>query len=132
MLRTALPRAMRWQGAGCRRSSREAAALDLPGWYLVAGCLYQTVWNVATGQPPEAGILDYDLAYFDDSDRSWEAEDTVIQARATRWQQQWPSLTVLPWPHRPAEHRITACAFRRPRSAGGRRAHIGEFRRAGR
>jgi uncharacterized protein len=42
-----------------------AARLDLPGWYLVAGCLYQTVWNVASGQPPEAGILDYDLAYFD-------------------------------------------------------------------
>jgi uncharacterized protein len=57
-----------------------AAELDLPGWYLVAGCLYQTVWNVVTGQPPEAGILDYDLAYFDDSDLSWEAEDAVIKA----------------------------------------------------
>ncbi|HCU96037.1 MAG TPA: hypothetical protein DHU96_26265 [Actinobacteria bacterium] len=57
-----------------------AAGLDLPGWYLVAGCLYQTVWNVATGQPPEAGILDYDLAYFDAADLSWEAEDTVIRA----------------------------------------------------
>jgi hypothetical protein len=29
-----------------------------------------TVWNVVTGQLPEAGILDYDLAYFDDSDLS--------------------------------------------------------------
>ena len=29
-----------------------AAAMALPGWYLVAGCLYQTVWNVVTGQPP--------------------------------------------------------------------------------
>jgi uncharacterized protein len=58
----------------------KAAAWDLPGWYLVAGCLYQTVWNVATGQPPDAGILDYDLAYFDGSDLSWEAEDEVIQA----------------------------------------------------
>ncbi|HEX4060121.1 MAG TPA: nucleotidyltransferase family protein, partial [Streptosporangiaceae bacterium] len=28
-----------------------AVALDLPDWYLVAGCLYQTVWNVVTGQP---------------------------------------------------------------------------------
>src|SRR5258707_15397767 len=52
-----------------------AATLDLPGWYLVAGCLYQTVWNVVSGQPPEAGILDYDLAYFDASDLSWAAED---------------------------------------------------------
>ena len=57
-----------------------AAAMNLPGWYLVAGCLYQTVWNVITGQPPEAGILDYDLVYFDASDLSWEAEDAVIRA----------------------------------------------------
>jgi hypothetical protein len=57
-----------------------APGLGLPGWYLVAGCLYQTVWNVVTGRPPEAGILDYDLAYFDASDLSWEAEDAVIQA----------------------------------------------------
>jgi hypothetical protein len=57
-----------------------AAAMDLPGWYLVAGCLYQTVWNGVTGQPPEAGILDYDLAYFDGSDLSWAAEDAVIKA----------------------------------------------------
>jgi hypothetical protein len=57
-----------------------AATMDLPGWYLVAGCFYQTVWNVVTGQPPEAGILDYDLAYFDDSDLSWDAEDAVIHA----------------------------------------------------
>jgi uncharacterized protein len=57
-----------------------AAGMALPGWYLVAGCLYQTVWNVVTGQPPEAGILDYDLAYFDGSDLSWAAEDVVIRA----------------------------------------------------
>ena len=60
-----------------------AATMDLPGWYLVAGCLYQTVWNVITGQPARAGILDYDLAYFDDSDLSWEAEDEVIRAGST-------------------------------------------------
>ena len=57
-----------------------AAVLALPGWYLVAGCLYQTVWNIVTGGPAEAGILDYDLAYFDASDLSWESEDAVIQA----------------------------------------------------
>jgi uncharacterized protein len=57
-----------------------AAGLDWPGWYLMAGCLYQTVWNVVTGQPSEAGILDYDLGYFDTSDLSWEAEDAVIEA----------------------------------------------------
>ena len=60
-----------------------AAAMDLPSWYLAAGCLYQTVWNVVTGQPPEAGILDYDLGYFDARDLSWDAEDAVIQAGRT-------------------------------------------------
>jgi len=35
------------------------------------------------GQPAEAGILDYDLAYFDDSDLSWEAEDAVIRKGST-------------------------------------------------
>ena len=62
-----------------------AAVLDLPGWYLVAGCLYQTVWNAVTGRPPEAGILDYDLAYFDATDLSWQAEDAVIQAGQQRF-----------------------------------------------
>lgn len=57
-----------------------AARLALPGWYVTAGCLFQTVWNVVTGRPPSAGIKDYDLFYFDGTDLSWEAEDTVIQA----------------------------------------------------
>lgn len=60
--------------------------LGLPQWRLVAGCLYQTVWNVLTGRPRRTGIKDYDLAYFDPSDLSWQAEDAVIQrvAAATR------------------------------------------------
>ncbi|MFF5294858.1 nucleotidyltransferase family protein [Paractinoplanes globisporus] len=56
------------------------AGLALPGWYVTAGCLYQTVWNVVTGRPPTAGIKDYDVFYFDDADLSWEAEDQVIAA----------------------------------------------------
>lgn len=56
------------------------ATLDLPGWYVTAGCLFQTIWNVVTGRPPTSGIRDYDIFYFDDSDLSWEAEDAVIAA----------------------------------------------------
>ncbi|KUL23928.1 nucleotidyltransferase family protein [Actinoplanes awajinensis] len=59
-----------------------AAVLDLPGWYLTGGAVFQTVWNVVTGQPATAGIRDYDLFYFDGSDLSWEAEDRVITAAA--------------------------------------------------
>lgn len=57
-----------------------SAFLGLPGWYLTAGCLVQTVWNVVTGRNPVHGIRDYDLFYFDSGDLSWEAEDAVIQA----------------------------------------------------
>ena len=59
---------------------RRAAELDLPGCYLTASCVFQTVWNVVTGRPPTEGIRDYDLFYFDDSDLSWDAENEVIQA----------------------------------------------------
>lgn len=53
--------------------------LALPDAWLVAGCLFQTVWNLRTGRAPEAGIKDYDLFYFDGSDRSAEAEQAVQQ-----------------------------------------------------
>jgi hypothetical protein len=60
--------------------------LGLPQWRLVAGCLYQTVWNVLTVRPRRTGIKDYDLIYFDAWDLSWAAEDSVIRdvAAATR------------------------------------------------
>lgn len=40
-------------------------SLHLPDWYLGAGCIAQTVWNLAHGMPAHEGILDYDLVYFD-------------------------------------------------------------------
>jgi hypothetical protein len=53
--------------------------LDLPQWRLVAGCLYQTVWNVLANRPRGTAIKDYDLIYYDNEDLSWEAEDAVIR-----------------------------------------------------
>jgi hypothetical protein len=61
-------------------------SIRLPQWRLVAGCLYQTVWNVLTGRPRRTGIKDYDLIYFDNEDLSWEAEDAVIQRVAAATQ----------------------------------------------
>jgi hypothetical protein len=58
---------------------RRLRSIGLPQWRLVAGCLYQTVWNVLTGRPRRTGTKDYDLIYFDAADLSWEAEDAVIQ-----------------------------------------------------
>jgi len=56
---------------------RELALQD--GW-LVAGCLFQTVWNLRSGSVPEAQIKDYDIFYFDGGDLSEEGERRV-QAR---------------------------------------------------
>ncbi len=54
--------------------------LQLPDMWLVAGCLFQTVWNLQAGRPPQAGIDDYDLFYFDPVDLS-EAAERQAQAR---------------------------------------------------
>ncbi|MBT5263591.1 MAG: nucleotidyltransferase family protein [Rhodospirillaceae bacterium] len=53
--------------------------LGAPDAWLVAGCLYQSVWNAHDGRPPEVDIKDYDIFYYDASDLSYEAEDEVIK-----------------------------------------------------
>jgi len=58
-------------------------SLHLPDGWLVAGCLFQTIWNLRSGLSPQAQIKDYDLFYFDASDLSSDAEKTV-QARVDR------------------------------------------------
>jgi len=56
-------------------------ALALPDAWLVSGALFQTIWNGLTGRPPDDGIKDYDIFYFD-PDTTWEAEDAVIRRMA--------------------------------------------------
>ncbi|MGH1562890.1 nucleotidyltransferase family protein [Mumia sp. DW29H23] len=56
-----------------------AASLELSGLYVTAGAVFQTVWNVVSGRPAEAGIKDYDVFYHDGTDLSWDAEDEVIR-----------------------------------------------------
>jgi uncharacterized protein len=57
-----------------------AAALGLPDWYLGAGCIAQTVWNIAHGFELNFGIRDYDLVYFDPVDLTYEGENARIEA----------------------------------------------------
>ena len=82
-------------------------ALQLPDAWLVAGCLFQTLWNLQADRPPTAGIKDYDLFYFDPADLSEQAEAAVgarvaaafgdlgveveakNQARVHTWYPQW-------------------------------------------
>lgn len=54
------------------------ARLDLNDAWLVAGCLFQTIWNVRSGSPPAFGIRDYDVFYFNGTDLSWAAENDDI------------------------------------------------------
>ena len=49
----------------------------MPDAWLVAGCLFQTIWNLRDGRAPTEGIKDYDLFYFDGADLSPEAELAV-------------------------------------------------------
>lgn len=56
-----------------------ARSMNLPQWRIVSGAIYNTVWNVLTRRSAGYGISDIDLAYFDDSDLSWKAEDEVIK-----------------------------------------------------
>jgi hypothetical protein len=57
----------------------------LPDHLLVAGAIYNLVWNRLTGRPDLTGINDIDVFYFDDRDLSYEAEDVVIRRLAARF-----------------------------------------------
>ena len=48
--------------------------LELPDAWLVAGCLFQTIWNLRSSRPPAQSIKDYDVFYFDQDDLSPEGE----------------------------------------------------------
>ncbi|WP_303983623.1 nucleotidyltransferase family protein [Dongia mobilis] len=56
--------------------------LGAPDAWLVAGSIYQAYWNALGGQPVTAGVKDYDIFYYDPSDLSYEAEDTVVRRAA--------------------------------------------------
>jgi len=56
-----------------------ARRLCLPDWLVFSGAVYQPVLNHLTSRPLDYGIKDFDLAYFDSSDLSYDAEDAVIR-----------------------------------------------------
>lgn len=67
----------------CEAVLNRLPSLGLNEWWLTAGAVFQNVWNAVEGRPPGYGIKDYDVFYFDDTDLSWGAEDAVIRAAAT-------------------------------------------------
>ena len=62
-----------------------ARTLDLPDWLIFSGAVYQRVLNQLTGRDLDYGIKDYDLAYYDPSDISYEGEDAVIRRVAAAY-----------------------------------------------
>lgn len=77
--------------AGLMHVLTTVRALGLADWRLVSGAVYQAVWNAQTGRPAGYGIKDYDLAYFDGSDLSYEAEDVVIKRVAAAFDEPFRS-----------------------------------------
>jgi hypothetical protein len=71
---------------GLMRVLAMARDLDLPDWLIFSGAVYGPVWNHLTGRPSDHGLSDYDLAYFDASDTSYEAEDVVIRRVAAAFE----------------------------------------------
>ncbi len=71
------------------------AALGLPGWYLAAGCVTQTVWNHLTGRSVDGGIRDYDLLRL-------VVRTSLVLAptdpRSTRTPGPWPPGATSSWP----------------------------------
>lgn len=61
-----------------------AAEMASPDWYLGAGGVAQTVWNLRHGYPAEEGIKDYDLFYFDPTDLTEDARREVEGEIASR------------------------------------------------
>ncbi|MGR9190472.1 nucleotidyltransferase family protein [Rhizobium leguminosarum] len=62
----------------------------LPGAWLVAGAIAQTVWNHTFGLPPAHGINDIDIVYYDANDLSEDGE----AEHATRVRRTFSDLTV--------------------------------------
>ena len=78
MLRISLESRLReilFQSGNIRAILDNAASLWMPDWYLVAGCVTQTVWNSLCGFAPDYGISDYDLIYYDGDDLSEESQE---------------------------------------------------------
>lgn len=71
---------------------RTVRDLGLPDWMIFSGAIYQPVLNQLTGRPLDYGIKDYDVAYHDDRDISYEAEDVVIRRVAAAFDEPLKSL----------------------------------------
>lgn len=59
---------------------QRVSALQMPNWYIGAGCVAQTIWNIQLDHDACYGIDDIDLVYYDNEDTSLEAENAWIRS----------------------------------------------------
>ncbi|MTH54761.1 hypothetical protein GKZ89_15260 [Bacillus mangrovi] len=57
-----------------------AASKEIGHYYIGAGCIVQTVWNVLLEKQPLHGIGDADVIFFD-KDRLSDADETILEYR---------------------------------------------------
>lgn len=67
------------QNETIKRILELAPQLQMPNWYLGAGCIAQTAWNMHHEFDLTHGIKDYDLVYYDSSDITQEGENSYIE-----------------------------------------------------
>ena len=58
---------------------KKTSNIKLPNYYIGAGCIAQTIWNYQMDFVSANGISDIDFVYYNDSDLSFEAEDSIIK-----------------------------------------------------
>ena len=72
------------QNEALYRVIEKSEELNLPEYYIGAGCIAQTVWNHQNGNLPMFGVNDIDFVYFD-ADISEGAENAAIQTISGRF-----------------------------------------------
>jgi len=66
-----------WKSDFLCKLLKESEEINLPHWYIGAGCVTQTVWNFYHQYRPEKNINDIDLIYFDHLDLSEKSEKSI-------------------------------------------------------
>ena len=75
--------------AGLMACLRAARSLELPDWYLAAGCIRNLVWDRLHGYSEPSGAQDIDLVYFDPAsppERDLDLEHQLNRAYPAGWE----------------------------------------------
>ncbi len=68
---------------------RAAQSCQLPDWFIGAGFVRDTVWNIQSGLPVDYQFKDLDLGYFDGVSQSEQADEELSQRLSERFDVNW-------------------------------------------